>query len=238
MKIKNLGILTISVALLAVLVSTPSFAVDKDKYIWPLPFNTLAQQQGPHLGYAVSIVDDFTQGAFAMEANSFISVAGDMQPLCTGFKDPICVGEIKAGRGDWWSNIAFAPCKTPDQLSVCIEAVRIENKDGSYRDLTMKKVVPGNYWPADPAIGLPEGSAPSLWVDPQETNQNKGYLVAATSAMAPDARGVDVKRLILNSFQSSVSPYEMIAEPNVRGVEITEFNGVRKFTGSAGPHCI
>jgi hypothetical protein len=56
--------------------------------------------------------------------------------------------------------------------------------------------------------------------------------------MAPDARGVDVKRLILNSFQSSVSPYEMIAEPNVRGVEITEFNGVRKFTGSAGPHCI
>ena len=238
MKIKNLGIPTIAVALLATMAITPSFAVDKDKYLWPLPFNTPAQQNGPHLGYAVSIVDDFTQGAFAMEANSFISVAGNMQPLCTGFKDPICVGEIKAGRGSWWSNIAFAPCKTPDQLSVCIEAVRIENKDGSYRNLTLKKVVPGNYWPADPKIGLPEGSAPSLWVDSQETNQNKGYLVAATSGMAPDAAGVDVKGIILNSFQSSISPYEMIAEQGIRGVEVTELDGVRKFTGSAGPHCI
>jgi hypothetical protein len=238
MKMKNLGILTLAVALLATLAITPSFAVDKDKYLWPLPFNTPAQQIGPHLGYAVSIVDDFTQGALAMEANSFISVAGNLQPLCTSFKDPICVGEIKAGRGDWWSNIAFAPCKTPNQLSACIEAVRIENKDGSYRDLTLKKVVPGNFWPADPAIGLPEGSAPSLWVDSQETNQNKGYLVAATSGMAPDAPGVDVKGIILNSFQSSISPYEMIADPTVQGVEIRELDGVRKFTGSAGAHCI
>ena len=128
---RKIAPIAIAVALLATLFTAPSFAVDKDKYIWPLPFNTPAQQNGPHLGYAVSIVDDFTQGAFAMEANSFISVAGNLQPLCTGFKDPLCVGEIKAGRGSWWSNIAFAPCQTPNQPSVCIEAVRIENKDGS-----------------------------------------------------------------------------------------------------------
>jgi hypothetical protein len=238
MKIKNLVIISTAVALLATLFTAPSFAVDKDKYIWPLPFNTPAQQNGPHLGYAVSIVDDFTQGAFAMEANSFISVAGNLQPLCTGFKDPLCVGEIKAGRGSWWSNIAFAPCQTPNQPSVCIEAVRIENKDGSYRNLTLKKVVPGNYWPADPTIGLPEGSTPSLWSDPLETNQNKGYLVAATSSLAPDAPGVDVKGVILNSFQSSISPYEMIAEPATRGLAVTDFDGVRKLTGGAGSHCI
>ena len=188
----------IAVALLATLVTAPSFAADKDKYVWPLDLNLPGQSSGPHLGYGVSIVDDFTQGAFAMEANSFISVAGNMQPVCTGFKDPVCVEEVKAGRGGWWSNIAFAPCKSADQLSACIEAVRIENKDGSYRDLTLKKVVPGNYWPADPTIGLPEGSAPSLWVDSQETNQNKGYLVAATSGMAPEAAGVDVKGIILH----------------------------------------
>ncbi len=238
MKIKNLAIIATSVALLTTLFTAPSFAVDKDKYIWPLPFNTPAQQKGPHLGYAVSIVDDFTQGAFAMEANSFISVAGNLQPLCAGFKDPLCVGEIKAGRGSWWSNIAFAPCKSADQLSVCIEAVRIENKDGGYRNLTLKKVVPGNYWPADPTIGLPEGSAPSLWLDPKETDPNKGYLVAATSGMSPDAPGVEVKGVILHSFQSSISPYEMIAEPGTRGVEVTDFDGVRKITGGAGPHCI
>ncbi len=238
MKIKNLAIIVSVIALISTLITTPSFAVDKDKYIWPLDLNLPGQSSGPHLGYGVSIVDDFTQGAFAMEANSFISVAGNMQPVCTGFKDPVCVEEVKAGRGGWWSNIAFAPCKSADQLSVCIEAVRIENKDGSYRDLTLKKVVPGNYWPADPTIGLPEGSAPSLWVDPQETNQNKGYLVAATSGMSPDAPGVEVKNLILTSFQSSISPYEMIAEPNTKGLSVGTQNGVRKFTGGAGPHCI
>jgi len=238
MKIKNLGILTITVALLATLVNTPSFAADKDKYNWPLPFNTLAQQQGPHLGYAVSIVDDFTQGPGAAEANSFISVASDTQPLCTGFNDPVCIAEIKAGRGNWWSNVAFAPCKTANQLSVCVEAVRIENLDGTYRDLKMKKIIPGNYWPANPAIGLPEGSAPSLWVDPKESNQNKGYVVAASSNVSTIGTEATVKSVRLDSFQSSISPYEMIAEPNVRGAEIIKFDGVRKLTSSAGPHCI
>ena len=238
MKIKNLAIIATSVALLTTLFTAPAFAVDKDKYVWPRDLNLPGQSSGPHLGYGVSIVDDFTQGAFAMEAHSFISVAGNLQPICTGFTDPVCVGEIKAGRGGWWSNVAFAPCKSPDQLSVCIEAVRIENKDGSYRSLTLKKTISGNYWPADSTIGLPEGSAPSLWVDPQETNPNKGYLVAATSGMSPDAQGVEVKNLILSSFQSSISPYEVIAESRLKGLTVEIQNGVRKFNGGSAPHCI
>ena len=235
---RKIAPIAIVVTLLATLFTSPSFAVDKDKYTWPLPLNTPAQQIGPHLGYGISIVDDFTQGAGAAEANSFISVSGNMQPLCTGFTDPICIGEIKAGRGGWWSNVAFAPCKSTNQLSACIEAVRIENKDGGYRNLTLKKVIPGNYWPAEPTIGLPEGSAPSLWIDPQETNENKGYLVAASSAMGPDAPGVEVKGINLYSFQSSISPYEMIVEPNTRGLSIGLQNGVRKFSGGSGSHCI
>ena len=238
MKIKNLSILTVTVALLATLVTSPSFAVDKNKFLWPQEMNTPAQQQGPHLGYFVTINDDFTQGPGAAEANSFISVAGNMQPVCTGFTDPVCVGEIKAGRGGWWSNVAFAPCKTPNQLSACVEAVRVKNADGTYRDLTFKKVIPGNYWPADPTIGLPEGSAPSLWVDPKEPNENKGYLVAASSGLSANTNDATVKNVTLTSFQSSISPYEIISEPNVQGQVIREINGVRKFTGTAGPHCI
>ncbi|MFM9151040.1 MAG: hypothetical protein ACKOPU_02035, partial [Candidatus Planktophila sp.] len=178
---------TAAVVLLSTLITGPALAVDKGKYQWPPEMNTPAQLQGPHLGYYVTIADDFTQGPGAAEANSFISVAGDMQPVCTSFTDPVCVGEIDAGRGNWWSNIALAPCKTADQLSACIEAVRIKNADGTYRDLTLKKVIPGNYWPADPSIGLPEGSAPSLWGDPAETNVNKGYLVAASSALSTNS---------------------------------------------------
>ena len=238
MKFLRLSPIALALVLITTLIGSPSQAADQNKYIWPQLLNTPAQQDGPHLGYAVTIVDDFAQGGFAMESNSFISVAGNMQPVCTGFNDPICVGEINAGRGNWWSNVAFAPCKSADQLSACIEAVRIENKDGTYRDLTLKKVIPGNYWPEEPAIGLPEGSAPSLWVDPQETNPNKGFLVSATSGMSPDAPGVGVKGIILNSFQSSISPYEMISEPNTKGVSIGQIDGVRKFIRTYGLHCL
>jgi hypothetical protein len=235
---RKIAPIAIAVTLLATLFTAPSFAADKDKYVWPRDLNLPGQSSGPHLGYGASIVDDFTQGAFAMEAHSFISVAGNLQPICTGFTDPVCVGEIKAGRGGWWSNVAFAPCKSADQLSVCIEAVRIENKDGSYRNLTLKKAISGNYWPADPTIGLPEGSAPSLWVDPQETDPNKGYLVAATSGMSPNAPGAEVKNIILSSFQSSISPYEVISEPRLKGLTVEIQNGVRKFNGGSAPHCI
>lgn len=237
MKIKNLT-LCIVVSLLTSLVSAPSFAADKNKYLWPQEMNTMAQLQGPHLGYYVTIADDFTQGSGAAEANSFISVAGNLQPICTGFNDPICIGEINAGRGGWWSNIAFAPCKTKDQLTACIEAVRIKNSDGTYRDLTFKKVIPGNYWPADPAIGLPEGSAPSLWIDPKETNSNKGYLVAAAGALSANTNDSTVKNVSLTSFQSSISPYEMIAEPGTTGLDVISINGVRKLSAGFGPHCI
>jgi hypothetical protein len=201
MKIKHFALIAFA-SLLTALGGTPSFAVDKNRYLWPQEMNTMSQLQGPHLGYYVTIVDDFTQGPGAMEANSFISVAGNMQPICSGFDDPVCIDEIKAGRGNWWSNIAFAPCKTISQLSACIEAVRIKNSDNTYRNLVLKKVIPGNYWPANPEISLPEGSAPSLWVDPKETNQSKGYLVAATSALSANTNDASVRSVSLTSFQS------------------------------------
>lgn len=235
---KKFAPIAVTVALLATFITTSSQAVDINKYVWPPVYNTMEQQNGPHLGYAVGIVDDFTQGAGAMEANSFISVSGNIQPLCTGFTDPVCVAEINAGRGDWWSNVAFAPCKAVNQLSACVEAVRIQSKDGTLRDLKLKKVIPGNYWPADPTIGLPEGSAPSLWVDPNETDPNKGFLVAATGGMAAIRQGAVVKDVFLFSFQSSISPYEMISEPGTRGLSTAIQNGVRKFSGGSGSHCI
>jgi hypothetical protein len=238
MTMRKFTLVAIAIALLTTLVSAPSFAVEKNKYLWPQEMNTPAQQQGPHLGYYVTIADDFTQGPGAMEANSFISVSGNMQPVCTGFNDPVCIAEINARRGNWWSNIAFAPCKTADQQSVCVEAVRIKDSDGTYRNLTLKKVIPGNYWPADPNIGLPEGSAPSIWIDPKESNQNKGYLVAASSALSTNTRDSTVKNVSLTSFQASISPFEMIAEPGTTGFGVSTINGVRKFSGGFGPHCI
>jgi hypothetical protein len=238
MTMRKFTIVAIAIALLTTLAAAPSFAVEKNKYLWPQEMNTPAQQQGPHLGYYVTIADDFTQGPGAMEANSFISVSGNMQPVCTGFNDPVCIAEINARRGNWWSNIAFAPCKTADQQSVCVEAVRIKNSDGTYRNLTLKRVIPGNYWPADPNIGLPEGSAPSIWIDPKESNQNKGYLVAASSALSTNTRDSTVKNVSLTSFQASISPFETIAEPGTTGFGVTTINGVRKFSGGFGPHCI
>ena len=226
------------ITLITTLATSPSSALDQYKYVWPPTMNSVEQQQGPVLGYGVSILDDFTQGPGAAEAFSFISVAGNMQPICTGFKDPVCVGEIKAGRGNWWANIALAPCKSVNQLSACIEIVRIQDPTGTYRNLKLKKIIPGNTWPADSAIGLPEGSAPGLWVDPKETNPNKGYLVSASSGFAPDSDNSKVTEVILYSFQSSISPYEMIVEPNTRGQSVTLQNGVRKITGGAGAHCI
>jgi hypothetical protein len=238
MTMRKFTIVAIAIALLTTLAAAPSFAVEKNKDLWTQEMNTPAQQQGPHLGYYVTIADDFTQGPGAMEANSFISVSGNMQPVCTGFNDPVCIAEINARRGNWWSNIAFAPCKTADQQSVCVEAVRIKNSDGTYRNLTLKKVIPGNYWPADPNIGLPEGSAPSIWIDPKESNQNKGYLVAASSAISTNTRDSTVKNVSLTSFQASISPFETIAEPGTTGFGVTTINGVRKFSGGFGPHCI
>ena len=228
---------TIVVSLFAVLASSSSVALDINKYVWPPVMNSLEQQQGPLLGYGISIVDDFTQGtAGGFESHSFISVSGKLQPLCAGFMDPVCTTEISAGRGKWWSNISFAPCKTNNELSACIEAVRLGNPDGTYRDLKLKKIIPGNPWPADPSIGLPEGSAPGLWVDPNETDPNKGFLVAASGSLLPS--GSKVSGVTLRSFQSSISPYELILEPKTRGMYVTNLNGVRKLSFSAGSHCI
>ena len=239
MKIKNLAIVATAVALLATLVTAPSFAVDKDKYVWPPAGNNTSEMlNGPIIGYTFGIVDDFTQGVGAMEAGSFISVAGALQPLCTGFSDPICIGEIDAGRGNWWSNIAFAQCKDKDEVAVCVEGVRIANNDGTFRELTRKKVLTGNTWPADPTIGLPEGSAPSLWVDPQSTNQSKGYLLSATGALNTSTGGSKVSKVNITSFQASITPYEVINEAGVRGASVGSVNGVRKMQYGAPPYCV
>lgn len=242
-KIRNLTSLGIIAVLLTNLMISQSFAADKNKYLWPPQYNNEETLKSPLLGYAFNIVDDFTQGGpAAMEAHSFISVSGNIQPTCTSFFDPFCINEINAGRGDWWSNVAIAICKSPDQATPCIEALRIvENANSANsvtRNLVLKKVLPGNYWPAEPSINLPEGSAPTLWIDPLENNKSKGYLLAASGALNSNNRGAAVTRVNLTTFQASISPYEQIQEPGVTGASVSIINGIRKFGAGAGPHCI
>ncbi len=231
--------LAITISFVASLITIPAIAApDKNKYHWPPAFNNAETLQKPLLGYAFSIADDFTQGPAAMEANSFISVAGNMQPLCTGFDDPICLNEINSGRGDWWSNVALALCETKDQASPCIEGLRIEEKSGTYRELKLKKTLPGNSWKADPEIGLPAGSSPTIWTDPLETNTNKGFMLSVSAAMNTRERKAKFTKIDLTSFQSSISAYEMVESPGAKGVSIGEVNGVRKLTYGAPPECI
>ena len=238
MKFLKLSPVIVIVALIATLVATPSQAADTKKYIWPPTYNTDGMFTGPILGYTFGFNDDFTQGPAAAESNSFISVAGALQPLCTGFSDPVCIAEIDAGRGNWWSNIAFAQCKDSKDTSICIEGARIANSDGTFRDLTLKKVLPGNYWAANSSIGLPEGSAPSLWVDPLSKDSTKGYLVSASGALNAVGSGSKVSKVMISSFQASITPYEQISEPTTRGTSIGTINGVRKFQYGAPPYCI
>ena len=223
---------------LVTLLAAPTQAADLDKYKWPVDYNTSETRNGPLLGYSFGIVDDFTQGPAAMEANSFISVAGALQPICDGFFDPKCITEIDAGRGNWWTNIAFAQCKDKDEVAVCIEGVQIANPDGTFRALTLKKVLPGNYWPANPSITLPEGSAPSLWIDPQMKDASKGFLLNASGGLGTDSSGSKVSRVGVTSFQASITPYEQISSPGAKGVTVQTFDGVRRLQYGAPPHCV
>lgn len=235
----SLGVVTV---LLLNLFIPQSSASDKNKYLWPPQFNNEQTLKNSLMGYAFNIVDDFTQGPAAMEANSFISVAGGIQPLCTSYFDPFCINEISSGRGDWWANVALAVCKSPNQTTPCVEGVRVvENANSANpvsRELVLKKVLPGNYWPSDPTINLPEGSAPSLWIDPMETDKSRGYMISAGGALNSSTRGATVTRVNLTSFQASITPYEQIVEPGVTGASIIMLNGVRKLSVGAGPHCV
>jgi hypothetical protein len=234
---KVLTLLT-AVFLIATFLPASTQAVDLNKYKWPIDYNTEVTRNGPLLGYTFGIVDDFTQGPAAMEANSFISVSGALQPICNGFFDPQCIAEIDSRRGNWWSNIAFAQCKDKEEVAVCIEGVRIENLDGTFRDLTLKKVLPGNYWPANPSIALPEGSAPSLWIDPQEKDLTKGYLLSASGGLNTDSIGSKVSRVGVTSFQASISPYVQINSLGASGVSVATFDGIRRLQYGSPPHCI
>lgn len=234
---KTWGVLA-AVFLFATTLTAPTHAVDTEKYKWPIDYNTNETRNGPLLGYSFGIVDDFTQGPAAMEANSFISVSGALQPICDGFFDPRCIAEIDAGRGNWWSNISFAQCKDKDEASVCIEGMRIANPDGTFRDLTLKKVLPGNYWPANASISLPEGSAPSLWVDAQEKDSTKGFLLSASGGLNTNGNGSKLTRVGVSSFQASITPYEQIGSPGAKGTSISTFDGIRRLQYGAPSHCI
>ncbi len=238
MSLRKVLVVLFSIFLTATLISAPTQAADLEKYKWPIDYNTNETRSGPLLGYSFGIVDDFTQGPAAMEANSFISVAGALQPICDGFFDPKCIAEIDAGRGNWWSNLAFAQCKDKDEVAVCIEGLRIANPDGTFRDLTLKKVLAGNYWPANSAITLPEGSAPSLWVDPQDKDSTKGYLLSASGGLNTNGTGSKFTRVGVTTFQASITPYEQISSPGSSGVTVATFDGVRRLQYGAPPHCI
>jgi hypothetical protein len=235
---KKFSIFTVIIFVSTLLIS-PSDAADQNKYSWPPDYNGFTEiSSGKVLGYSFSIFDDFTQGAGSMEGHSFISVMGKMQPLCTGLTDPICINEIENNKGQWWMNVSLAPCKDLNQESACIETIRLEDSPGIYRDLTFKKMIPGNYWPENKKIGLPEGGAPSLWIDPKETNPDKGFLVSVGGAMGTGSQGSAASSIKVQSLQASIAPYETLKDGNSNGLSIEMTNGVRKFMGHSQPYCI
>lgn len=240
MKASKFVPVAVVVGLLLTIFASPSSANDKNKYTWPPQFNNAETMNKPLLGYAFNIIDDFTQASGAIESSSFIKVSGGT--LCTGLSDPLCVNEVLSGRGNWWTNVSLALCKSPNEAAPCIEALRIvENLSANkptVRDLVLQKVLPGNTWPADPSIRLPEGSAPTLWIDPLESNKNKGYMVVVSSNMGIRKQDQSFTIGDLASFQASITPYEKISEPGTTGMSVKTVGGIRSMGFGGESYCI
>jgi hypothetical protein len=216
----------------------PSTAADNNqdllkKYAWPpaptLLGNTL---DDPLLGYQYGIVDDFTQGA---EAHSFISVGGPVQPLCSGFQDPVCLTEISRGNG-WWLNAVLPPCDLARTIDACIEGVKVTDGTGS-RELVFNKILSGPTWAADATHGDVPGSSPSLWRDPADSDSSHGFKVTVSGNLATQNPSSTPIHTNLASFQSSVAAYQEV-QGNYQGYELLTNAGVSHPFWGSGPGCI
>lgn len=217
----------------------PVIAADSNgaKYVWPPQQKIQGDPMNlPLLGYHFGIVDDFTQGGNA-ESASYLSVSGSVQPLCTGFNDPVCQHELAKGSNSWWANAVLPPCSTVEADSSCVEGVAITDTNGK-RELKLKQVLSGPTWKADSNHGLIPGGTPSLWVDPNEVDSSLGYKVTSSGALTVLGARTSPTGTSLTSFQSSIAAYKEV-KGNYNGyMPVTNSDGVTHIGFGGGPGCI
>lgn len=208
----------IVLSLLAVLIGAaqPSLAaVSPNKYSWP-PIGVAPDLSKPLQGYHFGFGDDFTQGSGG-EAVSFLSVAGPIQPRCTGFNDPACQKALNK-TDHWWGNAILPPCKNANDNSYCVEGVQLIDDRGR-RDLKLKRILQGEMWNADANHGSIPGSEPSLWSDPLDTDPTRGFKVTAGGNLSFKGPANMPTQTFFANFGANVTAYQ-------------------EFPGGVNPDCI
>jgi len=226
-------------SILTVISALPVIAADSNgaKYVWPLPPAIQGDPMNlPLMGYHFGIMDDFTQGGNA-ESASFLSVSGSIQPLCSGFNDPVCQRELSKGKNGWWANAVLPPCSTVGADAYCVEGVVIKDSNGQ-RDLKLKQVLTGPTWQADSNHGSIPGGTPSLWVDPNESDSTLGYKITAGGNLSVAGVATSPTDTFLTSFQSSIAAYKEV-QGNYNGyMPSTNSDGVTHVGFGRGLECI
>ncbi|MFM6940505.1 MAG: hypothetical protein ACKOXI_00790, partial [Candidatus Planktophila sp.] len=145
---------------------------------WPPSWNQDMQnfQSTPLTHYAFDIVDTFNSGSTDY---SFIRVATPgPQPFCTSLQDEYCIPLAK--KYGWWIIRLLPVCASLDEKSECIEGLSVTGSDGVERKFLNSGIYSRNYFPANKARGLGEGSGSSLWVDPNSPDSGNGYLITVS----------------------------------------------------------
>lgn len=191
---------------------------DISKYKWNPNPNTggyAETMKKPLLGYYVGI----EEGNRPL-LDSFIKVAIPEQPLCDGFDDPVCQSFVISDMRQWWTNSMLAPCASNNELTKCIEAVRITYKNGEKKSLVLLKQVPGVTVKAEPRHGLEAGSTASLWVDPKDPIEDRGYILSVGGGLYREGPRANPTKTYLDYVDANVIPYKLIT--NMKGTRATE----------------
>ena len=204
------AVITFSLVLTGATFSTTE---DLDAYKWnpnPNSGGYAETIKKPLLGFYIGI-DDGTRPF----TDSFIKTASPEQPLCNGFDDPVCQAIISRDKRQWWTHSVLAPCKKPNEPTKCIEAVRITINEEK-RDLVFTKQLEGVSFEADPKHGLEPGSTASLWIDPKDSDLDRGYLIAVGGGLNTEGPLSNPKKTSLDFIDANVIPYRRIS--NIPGV--------------------
>jgi hypothetical protein len=229
-------ILFIFISISSVLFANPSSgSPDVTKYAWPPVYNTDTYGK-PLLGYAFTLVDDFTQ-ANTGESFSFIRTTSS-QRWCENFSDSRCLNEIQAG-ASFWTNQVLPPCANASELINCIEAVNLMRSDGTVEKLVMEKLIAGNTWPETTNPKVEAGSSSSRWISPSEKNMEKGFKVTVSGGLGLTMSSrTQVTGARLSSFQASVEPYEKISGSFQPYRIYDSPGGFRSYGGTTPNQCI
>jgi hypothetical protein len=209
---------------------------DVEKFLWP-PQIERERNADRTTGYYWVTNDTFVGSARGGEGVSFLSVFGDVQPVCSSLDDPICTELIKNNRGNWWTNTVLNECSLDGNRYPCIEGVTSE-LSGEKNSLDFFKYVPGNTWKADDSKGLIPGGAAGLWGNKSKDDGIRYLVVFAGPTGVYDRSGKTEVGSPLVDFQTSIVATRILKGDFKPDFLSTDNSGVKRITGSAPTYCL